>query len=498
MRYSLVVVLAVLCVPLMFSAEQPEAKLRFEVTLAKDVLDKPTTGRVLVAVSKSKRGDPRRMIGQTGMDAAPVLGCDAKEWTSEKSVILDAKSMIFPLANLNQLPAGEYSVQAVFAFNPDLRIPNAAGNVMSDPVRVKLDPAQDTTIKLQLTKIIPEQPLKETESIKFLKFRSEKLSKFHGRDMFLRVGIKLPPNHATDKEKTYPLRVHIGGFGSRYTGIYGFSATTAPMIIIHLDGCGPLGDPYQVDSANHGPYGAALTEELIPHIEKTYRGIGKPEARVLDGGSTGGWVSTALQIFYPDFFNGAWAHCPDSVDFRAFELINIYSDKNAYVNRFGFERPAKRTISGDTVYTMRHEVLLERVLGLGDEWALSGRDWGSWNATFGPKGKDGNPVPLWDGKTGALNREVLDHWRKYDLRAHLEKNWATLGPKLDGKLRIYVGEADDYFLNNAVHHLDDFMKVAKPKIRSRIVFKEREDHGVNGISEPNKIKEMLEVTSKAK
>jgi len=153
------------------------------------------------------------------------------------------------------------------------------------------------------------------------------------------------------------------------------------MIFLHLDGAGPLGDPYQVNSANHGPYGDAITQELIPYVESRYRCIGEGSARGLDGGSTGGWVALALQIFYPTFFNGAWASCPDSVDFRDFELVNIYEDENAYVNRHGFERPAARETSGDVRYTMRHEVGLENVLGLGDSWTMSGGQWGAWNAT---------------------------------------------------------------------------------------------------------------------
>ena len=138
------------------------------------------------------------------------------------------------------------------------------------------------------------------------------------------------------------------------------------MILVHLDGDGPLGDPYQVDSANHGPYGEALTQELIPHLEKELRIVAEPRARVLDGGSTGGWVSLALQIFYPDVFNGTWSYCPDGVDFRGFQLVNIYEDANAYVNKGGFDRPSAREINGDVRFTMRHELQMETVLGAGD------------------------------------------------------------------------------------------------------------------------------------
>lgn len=147
------------------------------------------------------------------------------------------------------------------------------------------------------------------------------------------------------------------------------------MILIHLDGAGPLGDPYQVDSANHGPYGAAVTRELIPFIERKFRGIGDGHARALDGGSTGGWVALALQVFYPDLFNGAWAFCPDSVDFRSFQLVNIYEDDNAYSDWRGHEQPAVRDVSGQVRFTMRQECQLENVLGRGDSWhspAVSG------------------------------------------------------------------------------------------------------------------------------
>jgi hypothetical protein len=209
---------------------------------------------------------------------------------------------------------------------------------------------------------------------------------------------------------------------------------------------------------------------LIPYVEKTFRGIGEPFARFTDGGSTGGWVSLALQVFYPDFFNGCWSSCPDPVDFRAYELINIYEDDNAYVNRFGFERPAMRLTTGETVYTVRHECQLEVVLGRGNRWELSGKDWCAWNATFGPRGPDGLPIPLWDGKTGKINRSVVEHWKKYDLRRVLENNWSALAPKLHGKIHIWVGDADDYFLNNAVHLLDTFLSKANPQYGGRIEY----------------------------
>jgi hypothetical protein len=218
---------------------------------------------------------------------------------------------------------------------------------------------------------------------------------------------------------------------------------------------------------------------------------------VLDGESTGGWVSLALQVFYPDFFNGAWSHCPDPVDFRAYELINIYKDENAYVNPRGFERPAARELDGDVRYTVRHEVLLERVLGRGDRWALSGRDWAAWNAVFGPRGLDGLPRPLWDGETGKLDRGVVGHWEKYDLRLVLERNWRVLGPRLRGKLHVLVGEADDYFLNNAVHLLDRFLARARPAYEGKITYGMGGGHGWRGLTQKEMMAEMARAVGRA-
>jgi hypothetical protein len=488
------------------ASDKPPLKtttLRFEVTLAKGLLKEATDGRILVALVRDPKAEPRWRIGPTGMDAAPLLGADARGFTAGATVVLDEKSALFPLAHLSRLPPGEYAVQAVLAHNRDLNYPNAPGNLYSAPRAVKLDPATGGTVKLELTKAVPAEELPpDTADVKFIRLRSELLSKFHGRPMYLRAGLILPHDFAREKERRYPLRVHIGGYGSRYTTARNrmsegtafrklWRADDTPrMLFLYLDGAGPYGDPYQVNSANNGPYGDAITKELIPHVEKEYRGLGTGAARVLDGASTGGWVALALQIFYPDFFNGAWAHAPDPVDFRAYELINIYRDDNAYVNAHKFERPAARDRNGDVVTTVRHDCQLERVLGRGDCWELSGKDWGAWNAVFGPRGADGLPRPLWDGKTGKIDHKVAEHWKKYDLRLVLQKDWQTLGPKLRGKLRIWAGEADDYFLNNAVHLLDDFLKTADPPYEGKIVYGMGQGHSWEGISERDMMREM--------
>ncbi len=483
--------------------------LRFEITVARGLLDAPRDGRVLVFLGRGKGGQPRDRAAETGIDATPRMGVDVKGFAPGVKAVIDQTALVFPQEQLVRVPAGKYWIQAVFDYNRDLRLVSAPGNLYSDPVETMIDPRKGGTVRLELTrKIAAEKLPDDAESVKFLKLRSELLTKFHGRPIYLRAAVVLPRDFDKDADRKYPLLVHVGGFGTRCTAAEDLIADDSEfgqawrdpkgprMLLLHLDGAGPFGDPYQVNSASNGPYGDAVVKELIPHVEKTYRGIGQGHSRVLCGASTGGWVSLALQVFYPDSFNGAWSHCPDPVDFRAFELIDLYQDDNAYVNRHGFERPAAREVNGDVTFTVRHEVLRERVLGLGNRWELSGLDWASWNAVFGARGKDGTPVPLWDGATGKLDRTQLEQWKKYDLHLVLQRDWKTLGPKLHGKLRVWVGDADDYFLNEAVHLLDGFLTRAKPAAGHRFVYGPRKNHNWRGQTESQMLREMADAIAR--
>jgi hypothetical protein len=485
--------------------------LRFEVTVAEGLLLEPQDGRLLLVLDRNKRPEPRRAIGQPGLKSPPILGRDVRAFAPGVTVVVDQTALLSPLKHLADLPKGEYFVQAVLKVNRDLNRTDAPGNLYSEPLAVKLDPERGGTVRIELTHKVPAEELPpEDEYVKYVKIRSELLSKFHGRSMYLRAGVILPRDYEREAERRYPLRVHIGGYGTRFTAVRSMmhrgsafrrlwlADDTTRMIYLHLEGAGPFGDPYLVNSANNGPYGDAVTQELIPYVERKFRGIGRPYARVLDGASTGGWVSLALQIFYPDFFNGAWSHAPDPVDFRAYELINIYEHENVYVNEHGFERPARRQRNGDVFYPVRHECRIERVLGRGDRWELSGKDWCAWNAAFGPRGRDGLPCPLWDGPTGKIDRDVIEHWKQYDLRLVLQTNWKTLGPKLRGKLRIWVGEADEFFLNNAVHLLDDFLQEARPAYEGKITYGIGKGHDWEGLREKQMMLEMAAVIARGK
>lgn len=487
------------------------SSLRCELTIAPGLVSSPQSGRLFVVMSPKSQPEPRLTIGETGLDTSPVFARDIHNFAQGVTGTIDEQCAAFPIDSLGHLPAGDYYVQALFDSNIDLKSLNAPGNLYSAPQKIHLDPARGGAVKIELTQRVPDEQLPpETEYVKYVRIQSALLSKFHRRPIYLRAGVILPREFGSEPARKYPLRVHIGGYGDRFTGVRqmmregsGFRTTWLAdgrprMVLLYLDGDGPYGDCYQVNSDNNGPYGDAITQELIPYVEETFHCVGQPWARVLDGGSTGGWVSLALQIFYPDFFNGTWSGFPDGVDFRAFQLINIYEDGNAYVNKHGFERPSARDLSGEVRFTIRHECQMENVMGLGDSYTMSGEQWGAWNAAYGPRGVNGRPAPLWDPKTGKINNELAEHWKKYDLRMVLEQNWKTLGPKLRGKLTIWVGEADDYFLNNAVHLLDQFLSKANPPYEGKIIYGAGKGHGWMAFTEREMMDQMAAAIEKAK
>ena len=469
-----------------------------------------TSGRLFVVIARSDRPEPRTTIAEAGSNASTVLARDVEKLQPGVSAIIDKTAATFPIRSLDDLPAADYYVQAFLATNRDLKSLDVPGNLYSAVQRIHVDSRVGGTFKLELTKAIPAEELApDGESVKYVKIQSDLLSRFHGRPIYLRAGVILPKDYAADATRRFPVRIHIGGYGTRYTAVQRimasgsaframwFSADTPSFIYVQLDGDGPYGDPYEVNSDNNGPYGDAITTELLPYIENRFHAIARPAARVLDGQSTGGWVSLALKVFYPDFFNAVWSSCPDGVDFRGFQLINIYKDTNAYFASDGSELPSKRDIDGRVEFTIRHECQMENVMGAGDQWFLSGQQWGAWNATYGPRGSDGRPIPLWDPKTGSIDKSVVPHWMKYDLRLLLQQNWAALGPKIRGKIHISVGDADSYYLNNAVHMLDDFLKTADPQADASIVYGPGRGHCWTDLSEAEMMKEMAHAVQSA-
>jgi hypothetical protein len=240
-------------------------------------------------------------------------------------------------------------------------------------------------------------------------------------------------------------------------------------------------DSYAVNSANNGPYGDAIMKELVPEVERRFRGIGAGWARFTYGGSTGGWEALAVQMFYPNEFNGAWVACPDPIDFRAYTVVNIYEDRNAYYVQGPFKRtarPGTRNYLGHVSATL--EQLNHRELALGTN-SRSGDQWDVWESVFSPVGANGYPKPIWNKLTGEIDRDVAAYWREnYDLSQILERDWKRLGPLLQGKLRIYVGDMDNYYLNNAVYRVEEFLKQADPPAHAVVDYGDRAEHCWNG------------------
>ena len=308
--------------------------------------------------------------------------------------------------------------------------------------------------------------------------QSDTLSKWWGKPVNLKASILLP--HDYDSTKAYPIRYNVAGYGGRYTRINRITenenamkwldSKQAPQIItVFLDGEGPFGDSYQMDSDNSGPYGYALINELIPFIESQYRGTQSSTTRFVDGCSTGGWVSLGLQLYYPDFFNGVFSYSPDSIDFENYQLINIYKDKNAFVNEYGYARPVMREVSGEPMLSLIEFIKYENVQGTSNTYLNSGGQFSAHHALYSPKGQNGLPMPLFNPKTGEIDTEVAEYWKKHDFKIYAKENWEKLGPKLQGKIYIWMGDMDHFYLNTGARGFDDFIKSSKKPVSDAVI-----------------------------
>jgi hypothetical protein len=445
-----------------------------QVTVKNRDLHLPETpGRLIVAFSPPN-GRPR--FTNAHPPSFPMFGQWIDKLEINKAYRFDSTSVGFPVgAQLDDLKPGEYRIQAIFVANGVINHPSAPGNLRSEVLTIQVEDQKTSQIAIELSEVVELTPPRTKEGYVLHDVPSPLLTEFHKKPMSIRLGVALPTGFDSQStENRYGLIVHIGGFGQRRSSVLGLERDDR-FVQVMLDGAGPHGDPYYVDSENNGPYGQALIEEVIPFIEKTYQCRGDAKSRFTTGGSTGGWVSLALQVFYPDFFHGCWSSCPDGVDFRNFQLINIYSQKNAFVDDQGQELSAMRNRDGSMHFSVRHECQLERVLG-GGRWQWGGQQWASWNAVYGPRGSDG-PIPLWNGETGEIHKDVTKNWLKYDLRRILEDNWSSLGPRLAGKIHVWVGDSDEYFLNLAVARLKEALeKQTAPKFDGEIIIEPGKGH----------------------
>ncbi len=529
MRNNLRLILLFLAAAAMALAAEP----RFEVSFAAPAHDGPITGRIFVAIGKAESPEPIRQVGSwTGK--TPFFAADVEALAPGRAAVIDASSLGYPAASLKDVPAGDYYVQALV--NVYTRFPRAdghtvwahmdqwegqqftraPGNLYSEVHKVHLDPAAGYDVKLELTHVIPPVELPaDTAWVKHIRIQSPMLSKFWGHPIYVGATVLLPKGYDQHPEERYPV-IYIQGHFGLYAP-YGFSETGGGrgaelskawmsddfprMIAVTWQHPTPyFDDSYAVNSANDGPYGDALLKELVPYLEQHFRMIAEPWARVLTGGSTGGWESLALQVYHPDFFGGTWTLYPDPIDFHRYQMVNIYEDDNAFTAP-GYEymvpeRPMMRTAEGQVVQTMRQMSQLEDVLG---SHGRSAQQFEAWEAVYGPVGEDGYPKPLWDKHTGRIDKSVALYMKEhgYDLAAYLEDNWKRLGPQLQGKLHLYVGDMDNFYLNLAVYRLEQQLKAAG----SDATFdygRPMKGHGWQPMSNPELVKMMYAQVQKNK
>lgn len=518
--------------------------MEFAVSFSEQMHEGPLDGRVLLLLSTDDTREPRFQVG-AGVSAIAVYGTDIEDLAAGEEAVIDDSVFGYPVRSLSDIPAGQYYVQAVLhkyetfhlSTGHTVKLPmdqgegqhwnRSPGNLYSTPRRVRIDPDRPGRITIQLDQVIP--PIREPEDTKYIKhvkIQSDLLTEFWGRPMFLGAHVLLPEGFDEHPEARYPLVVFHGHFPSDFGGFrteppdpdlepdysarfgvegynriqqqeaYDFYRTwTGPdyprMLIIEIQHANPYyDDSYAVNSANLGPYGDAITYELIPYIEEMFQGIGEGWARFLYGGSTGGWEALAVQVMYPDEYNGCFAACPDPIDFRQYCLVNIYEDSNAYYLEGPFQRvkrPGHRDYLGNVNLTLEDYNHLELALGTKSR---SGDQWDIWQAVYSPMGDDGYPEPIWDKLTGEIDHEVAEYWQEnYDLRYILERDWRFLGPKLVGKLHVFCGDMDNYYLNNAVYLMEEFLEsTTDPYYDGEVDYGDRAEHCWNGDQDnPNQI-----------
>ncbi len=498
----------------------------------------PLDGRIILLLSTDGASEPRTQADADEPLKSPYLfGLTVDGLKPGEDAVLDGSAFGWPAASLAGVKPGDYFVQAVLnryavfhrGDGATVKLPpdegegqnwaKKPGNLYSKPVRVHIDPANAQRVTIVMDQVMPPiVPKADTKFVRHVRIRSELLSKFWGRPMYLGAHVLLPAGFDEHTQAHFPLMVFHGHFPDDISGFrttppdpglkpdyserfhlagynriqqqeaYDFyqkwiSPKFPRYLVVEIEHANPYyDDSYAVNSANLGPYGDAINHELIPFIEKQFRGLGQGWARFTYGGSTGGWEALATQVFYPDMYNGTFAACPDPIDFRAYTVVNLYKDKNFYVlhgQSHDVERPAIRNYLGEVFATERDANYME--LALGDRGRSTGQ-FDIWQAVFGPKAADGYPVPIFDKRTGEIDHAVAGYWREhYDLTHIIERDWSRLGPLLAGKIHIYVGSADTYYLNDAVYFAQVSLEgLRNPSYGGEVAYGDRAEHCWNG------------------
>lgn len=448
---------------------QVQTSVRATIAISPELKEVYKPGGRLILFITANPIDTVKLLGSGGI----TLATTPKDWDVSKPLSIDIdKDEVDVFGKETQISEDKrYNILLIYRQNFDESQYIAEGNLFCKIDSVRLAP--EISLILNLNRITKPLHVIDNSFVKQVVVKSKILTNWRGRPTFLKAGILLPSGFYKNPEARYPVCYSFPGLTSRFTKVNGFVTSKrfsewwfsgeAPQIIyVIVDSEGPFGNTYQVDSENNGPCGRAFTEELIPEIEKQLRGDSNQSMRFLTGCSTGGWIAFALQIYYPDFFNGTWAYSPDPLDFEHFGLINIYSDKTVFYNKYGYLQPDSRTVYGEPTLSMQKKVEIENMTGktggLSNCYSTSGGAFGAYNAVYSSRGKDGLPSLMFDPLDGTIDHSIVKHWEKYDLKKFIENNWGELGPKLQGKIWVWSGDMDRLYSNVAARFVKDFFE----------------------------------------
>ncbi len=424
---------------------------QFSVSYSPSIFNKSFTGNVIAYLSKENK-EPKN--GAVGFDLFPCFSVFVKNIQPGQAITIDDNAISYPTP-LSNIERGEYYIQIVWDRNLGGRsISKSPGNMYNTSIKINITKDDKKVYTIVATQLVPAvNEFKETNFVKELKVPSSLLSKFKGSPMTVDGAVILPKEYYNEPNRKFPVLFTVSGYGGDY---HRFSGDTIPsptldsipVIEVFLDGNCSLGHSVYANSDNNGPWGDALTMEFIPMLEQKYRCNG---ARLLTGHSSGGWTVLWLQTQYPKVFDGCWSSSPDPVDFRNFQKINLYEDKNMYYNKDSTLRLVA-TVAGLIPWTtMKNVYQMENIIYRGEQMH-------SFDAVFSKKGIDNKPQSICNSKTGEIDTAVFLNWKKYDIALSLRNNWESIKSELDGKIRVSVGNQDNFLLNYAVMMLEKQMK----------------------------------------
>jgi S-formylglutathione hydrolase FrmB len=466
---ALAAIALLLSAPALLHAQTAPAHVFIRVQAAPS-LSGPLNGRLLIFL-KQGSGDTEIDTSEIHLTDTWVTAREVRNWLPGTTVEVDASDLAYP-GSFSALPAGTYEAQAVLDADHNY---NYGGRDAADWISTvtpiaNWTPGTGTEPTLTLDRHPDEDPrraeaMAKTKSAatpdvaRLEEFESPLLSKFWGHPVKIKAWIILPPGYSDSARETWPVVYWTHGFGGGLDGALNFGLSVAhartvagkmpPMIWVMLDESIAQGTHEFADSVNNGPWGAAFTTEFIPYLESKYRMDARATSRLLNGHSSGGWATLQLQINYPKIFGGTWSTSPDPSDFHNFSTVDLYApNANLFHYADGSPVPIFRD-KGKVVATMQQLAGLEMVLG------AYGGQIASFEWVFSPKSPDGSPERFFDRATGAIDPNVVAYWRDhYDLANILDRTWAANGTDIKGRIHLYVGTADTFYLDGAAHMLE--------------------------------------------